>query len=99
MLSIVAQCLVNHGNEQQLAQRNKGNRGRGTRKRVSSHVKLPGNWKKVVRNDDNKDELFLFLGQECVSVARGYLVIVSTILDGVVSSGDGQNTDGLQQPC
>ena len=63
MISRVAQCLVNHGNDQHLAQRNKGNRGRGTRKRVSSHVKLPGNWKNVLRNDDNKDELFLFLGQ------------------------------------
>ena len=99
MLSRVAQCLVNHGNEQQLAQRNKGNRGRGTRERVSSRVKLPGNWKNVLRNDDNKDELFLFLGQVCVSVDTGYKVIVSTILDGVVSSGDGQNTVGLQQPC
>ena len=29
----------------------------------------------------------------------GDKVIVSTILDGVVSSRDGQNTDGLQQPC
>ena len=57
MLSRVAQCLVNHGNEQQLAQRNKGNRVRGPRERVSSHVKFPGNWKNVLRNDDNKDEL------------------------------------------
>ena len=39
----------------------------GTRKRVSSHAKLPGNWKNVLRNDDNKDEPFQFLGQECVS--------------------------------
>ena len=96
MLSRAAQCLVNHGNEYQLAQRNKGSRGRGTCKRVSSHVKLPGNWKNVLRNDDNKDELFLFLGQGCVSMDTGDKVVVSTTLDGVVSSEDGQNTDGLQ---
>ena len=30
---------------------------------MSSHAKLPGNWKNVLRNDDNKDELFQFLGE------------------------------------
>ena len=31
---------------------------RDTRKRVTRQAKLPGNWKNVLRNDDNK-----FLGQ------------------------------------
>ena len=30
-------------------------------KRVSSHAKLPGKWKSILRNDDNKDELLKFL--------------------------------------
>ena len=34
---------------------------------MSRHAKLPGNWKNVLRNDDNKDELFQFLGQERVA--------------------------------
>ena len=76
----------------------RSNRGTGTRKRVSSHAKLPGNWKNFLRNDDNKDELFQSLGHECVSKDTGDKVIVSTLLDSVVSSRDGQNTDGLQ-PC
>ena len=44
----------------------RANRWTGARKRVSSHAKLPGNWKtNFSRNDDNEDGLFLFLGQEC----------------------------------
>ena len=46
----------------------KANRGTGTRKPVSSHAKLPGNWKNVLRNDDYKDELFQFLGEERASM-------------------------------
>lgn len=76
----------------------RANRGTGTRKRVSSHGKLPGNWKNFLRNDDNKDELFQFLGQACVSKDTGDKVIISTLLDSVVSSRDDQTTDGLQ-PC
>ena len=63
---------------------------------MSRHAKLPGNWKKVIRNDDNKDELFQLLGQERVSKNTGHTVIVFTVWDGVASSRDGQNTDGLQ---
>ena len=63
---------------------------------MSRHAKLPGNWKNVIRNDDNKDELFQLLGQERVSKNTGHTVIVFTVWDGVASSTDGQNTDGLQ---
>ena len=69
---------------------------RDTRKRVTRQAKLLGNWKNVLRIDDNKDELFPFLGQERVSKNTGHTVIVFNLLDGVVSSRDGQNTDGLQ---
>ena len=63
---------------------------------MSSHAKLPGNWKSVLRNDDNKDEPFQFLGEERASMDTWDKVIVSTLLDSVVSYRDGQNTDGLQ---
>ena len=66
---------------------------------MSSHAKLPGNWKtNYLRTDDNKDELFVLLGHECVSKDTGDKVIIFTTLDGVISSRDGQNTIGLQ-PC
>ena len=42
------------------------------------------------------DGLFQFLGQECVSKDTGDKVIVSTIVDYVVSYRDGQNTDGFE---
>lgn len=76
----------------------RANRGTGTRKRVSKNTKLPGNWKNFLRNDDNKDELFQFLGQECISNDTGDKIIISTLLDSVISSRGDQNTDGLQ-PC
>ena len=44
-----------------------------------------------LRSDDNKHELFLFLGHR-------RQVIILTILDGVVSCRDCQNTDELR-PC
>jgi hypothetical protein len=56
------------------------------------------NWKHFLRNDENKDELFQFLGQECISMDTGNKVIISTLLDSVIISRNGQNTDGLQ-PC
>ena len=62
---------------------------------MSSYAKLPGNWKNFLRNDDNKDELFQFQGQECVSKDTGDKVIVFTLLDGVVSSRDGQNNANI----
>ena len=46
--------------------------------------------------DDNEVELFQFIGQECLSKDTGEKVIIFTILDGVVSSRDGQNTDERQ---
>ena len=36
-------------------------RGKGVRRKVSSHAKLPSNWMDFLRNPSNKDELFAFL--------------------------------------
>ena len=54
-----------------------------------------GTAKNLLRNDDNKDELFQFLGQECVSKDTRDKVNVSTLSDGVVRSRDGRTIDGL----
>lgn len=74
------------------------NRGTGTRRRVSANVKLPGNWKNFLRNDENKEELFRFLGHQSVSEDTGDKVIISTIGESVVCSRQNQCTDRLQ-PC
>ena len=61
-------------------------------------MKLPGNWKNFLRNDDNKDELFQFVGAESVSKDTGDRVIIPTVHESVVSSNMNHNLDGLQ-PC
>ena len=39
------------------------NRATRTLKRIFSSAKIPENWKDILRNGDNKDELFQFLGR------------------------------------
>ena len=73
-------------------------RGTGARRRVSQNVKLPGNWKNFLRNDNNKDELFQFLANECVANDTENKVIVSTLNESVVSSSPELQTERLQ-PC
>ena len=44
-------------------------RGKGLRRKVSGHVKLPGNWKDFLRDENNKEELFRFLTGKVSQVA------------------------------
>jgi len=74
------------------------NRGTGARRRVLPNVKLPSYWKKILRYDDNNDELFQFLAIASVSQDTGDKVILSKIHISVVSSNPVVNMDGLQ-PC
>ncbi len=39
-------------------------RGKGTRRRVTSSGRLPHNWQDILRVDENKEELFLFLADK-----------------------------------
>ena len=41
-------------------------RGKGLRRKVSSHAKLPGNWMDFLRDSSNKTELFSFLTSKVV---------------------------------
>ena len=41
----------------------RSNRGQGTRRRVRATSQVPHNWQQFSRNDENKRELFHFLGQ------------------------------------
>ena len=45
-------------------------RGKGTRRRVQSDTKIPGNWQAFLRIDDNRKELFAFLAQESVKILK-----------------------------
>ena len=38
----------------------------GTRRRVHASMRIPGNWQRFLRNDENKQELFRFLATKCV---------------------------------
>ena len=60
------------------------NRGSGTRRRVASSTRIPGNWPGFLRNDENKQELFRFLAQKCVDCeTEGDKTIYSTVDDQV----------------
>ena len=74
------------------------NRGTEARRRVLLNVKLSSYWKNVLRNDDNKDELFQFLANVSASQDTGDRVILSTIHKSVVSLNSVVKLDGLQ-PC
>ena len=44
------------------------NRGKGTRRRVKAGTAIPGNWESFLRVNDNKTELFDYLGKFIVTV-------------------------------
>ena len=43
-------------------------RGKGTRRRVQPNPKIAGNWQAFLRIEENKTELFAFLGQQAVTI-------------------------------
>lgn len=51
-----------------------------------------------IGNDENKEELFQFLGKQLASKDTGDKIIISTLSEAVVTSVMDHNTDGLQ-PC
>ena len=83
----------------------RANRGAGTRKRMSSHAKLPGKWKRKTSNEmmtirmnssSSQDTGVFLRTRACIFICDK--VIIFILLDGAVSSSDGQNIDELQ-PC
>jgi len=65
-------------------------RREGTRQRVSSSAKVPGNWHNFLSNDENKKELFSFLSTSIVQtpVQDGKQVYI-TSGDQVLNAGNG----------
>jgi len=71
-------------------------RGCGTRRRVSSSTRIPGNWPGFLRNNENKQELFRFLAHECVDYeTEDDKTIYSTANEQVVCSSSSTITSPL----
>lgn len=61
-------------------------RGSGTRQRVEGHLKLPKNWNNFLKVDENKEELFLFLGKK-IKTLPSNIQVLSTLKECVVFAG------------
>ena len=46
----------------------RGKHGKGVRRRLTPGSKLPGNWEASLRLDENKEELFEFLGELSITL-------------------------------
>ena len=60
-------------------------RGTGTRRRVLPDSKTPGNWQSFLRLEENKQELFKFLGAACITIET-QCTIISTIGNSAISN-------------
>lgn len=60
-------------------------RGSGFRRRVSGSSKRPMNWKRFLRDNDNKTELFHFLAEKIASTRTTNIVIVTRGKDALVN--------------
>ena len=60
-------------------------RGRGVRRRVTSNGEISSNWPNFLRENDDKTELFIFLGDRIVEMCTANVVIATREQD-VVSS-------------
>ncbi|MES9879584.1 MAG: TCR domain-containing protein, partial [Sedimenticola sp.] len=72
-------------------------RGKGTRRRVQSHTKIPGNWESFLRVDENKVELFAFLAQQSVTL-QGEQNVISTFGKEVLQNYPREDNSRLS-PC
>jgi len=74
------------------------NRGKGTRRRVKAGTAIPGNWESFLRVNDNKTELFDYLGKFIVTVTVPGKEIYSTNGDTILCSASETNRQHLE-PC
>jgi len=58
-------------------------RGSGVKRRVSGNGRLPPNWQKFMRDNDNKTELFIFLADKIAQMSARNKVIVTKEDDAV----------------
>ena len=71
-------------------------RGRGVRRRVEAASAIPSNWKEFLRIDDNKTELFAFLGQNIADISTSKQIITTHHRDVICTNH--QDVSGLA-PC
>ena len=71
-------------------------RGAGIRRRVEANTKIPKNWNDFLKDDKNKEELFVFLAKESMNV-NGDGQIVSTCKTEVLTSEE--RDVSLLAPC
>lgn len=76
----------------------RGDRGSGTRRRVTPRTKVPGNWKSFLRNDQNKEELFQYLSDVAVKAPITGREIYVTSGASVLSSDPNADANILS-PC
>ena len=62
-------------------------RGTGTRRRVLSDSKIPGNWQSFLHLEENKQELFKFLVAACITI-KTQCTIISTIGNSAITNGN-----------
>ncbi len=73
-------------------------RGTGSPIKVTSKTPIPKNWKNFLRVDANKSELFKILAMSVVKLDVPEKIIVSTVMDGVLTNGFDRIIDDLS-PC
>ena len=73
-------------------------RGTGTRRRVTPSSRIPGNWKSFLRVDENKTELFAFLGEQVERTRVDDKELYSTCGQFVLSSRPREDTSDIA-PC
>ena len=76
----------------------RGDRGSGTRRRVTPKTKVPGNWKSFLRNDQNKGELFQYLSDVALKAPITGREIYVTSVASVLSSDPNADVN-LLSPC
>ena len=54
--------------ENSLKAQTRNKRGKGVRRRVQAHVRLPANWGEFLKVDSNKTELFLYLAEQTTNL-------------------------------
>ena len=74
------------------------NRGKGTQRRVKAGTAIPSNWESFLRVNDNKTELFDYLGKFIVTVTVPGKEIYSTNGDRILCSASETNRQHLE-PC
>ena len=73
-------------------------RGKGTRRHIRPDTRIPGNWTAFLRADENKEELFLYLAKQLITIGTDHAEVVSTKHESVVFN-NGRTDAADLSPC